>query len=279
MSAERPPVPERLTGPILLTGASGGVGTLLRGPLARLGPLRLADRVAPAGADDADSVVTGDLADPEVAEHAVAGVSAVVHLAAYPRPDATWDVLVDANLRTTAALLDAAARHQVRRLVLASSVHVAGGYGDPAGWPVDPGWPARPCCRYGVSKATSELLVQRYADDDPAVAAVSLRLGLVAPAPRWRAELRGWTPETDLGPFVAGALRVRPGYQVHFAVTAVDRPRYRTDGLRAELGHRSEAHEHHTGPLGDAPPEYAEECRLWRHPALASWLHDQDVHT
>jgi uncharacterized protein YbjT (DUF2867 family) len=279
MTAERSPVPGPRTGPVLLTGASGGVGSLLRGPLARLGPLRLADRVPPPGAHSDDSVVTGDLADPEVAERAVAGVSAIVHLAAYPRPDAPWDVLVDANLRTTATLLDAAARHQVRRVVLASSVHVAGGYGDPDEWPVDPKWPYRPCCRYGVSKATSELLVQRYADENLAVAAVSLRLGLVAPAPRWRAEVVGWTPEADLGPFVAGALRVRSGYQVHFAVTATDRPRYRTDGLREELGHRSEAREHLSGPLGDAPPEYAEECRLWRHPAMAAWLHHDGAHT
>src|SRR5688572_3002812 len=130
-------------GIVLLTGAAGAVGSLLREPLSRLGPVRLADLVPPTDGPP-ESVVVGDLADPEVAERAVAGTSAIVHLAAYPRPDAPWDVLVQANLRTAASLLDAAARHGVRRIVLASSVHAAGGYGDPGEWPVDPRWPARP---------------------------------------------------------------------------------------------------------------------------------------
>src|SRR5699024_11116773 len=131
-------------------------------------------------------VVVGDLADPAVAERAVSGGAAIVHLAAYPRPNAPWDVLAQANLQTTASLLDAARRHRVSRSVQASSAHAAGGYGDPADWPVDPQWPARPCCRYGVSKAASELLVELHAREAPMVSAVALRLGLVATQPRWR---------------------------------------------------------------------------------------------
>jgi NAD dependent epimerase/dehydratase family len=255
----------RPTPPILLTGASGEVGSRLRGPLSELGPLRLVDIVPPA-AGAAETLVVGDLADPDIAERAVSGVAAIVHLAAYPRPDASWEVLAEANVRTTAAVLDAAARHGVRRIVFASSVHAAGGYGDPADWPVDPRWPARPCCRYGVSKATSELLLQVHADQHASVAAVALRFGLVAPKPRWRQEIRGWTPVADLGPLVAGALRVPPGYQVHFAVAATERPRYRTDGAREALDYRSQAEAYLGGDsLSDHPPEYFPDCALWRH--------------
>lgn len=261
-------------GGVLLTGAAGAVGSLLRAPLARLGAIRLADLVAPTPGPGDDQVVVGDLADPDVADLAVDGVDAIVHLAAYPRPDAPWDVLVDANLRTTAALLDAAARHGVRRLVLASSVHAAGGWNDPADWPVDVDRPARPCCRYGVSKAAGELLLRAHADQEPAASAVALRLGLVADLPRWAEEVRGWTPPADLGPLVAGALRAGPGYQVHFAVTAADRPRYRTDGLRAAFGHDSRAADHlaHLDrPLGHVPPAYFPGCVLWaRHLTIAS---------
>jgi uronate dehydrogenase len=254
-------------GTVLLTGAAGAVGSLLREPMSRLGPVRFAD-VVPLPVGPQDSVVVGDLADPEVAERAVAGTSAIVHLAAYPRPDAPWDVLVQANLRTTAALLDAAARHRVRHIVLASSVHATGGWNDPAVWPVDPAWPARPCCRYGVSKATSELLLQLHAAENPTVAAIALRFGMVATAPRWRDEARGWTPVEDVAPFVAGALQAPAGYQVHFAVTEAERPRYRTDELQAELGHSSTAGQHLTGPVGDAPSALFEDCALWRHPSL-----------
>jgi nucleoside-diphosphate-sugar epimerase len=255
--------------PILLTGAAGAVGSLLRAPLAARGPLRLADVREPAGGPG-ESFVGGDLADPDVAERAVSGVDAIVHLAGYPRPDAPWDVLVHANLGATVALLDAAARHGVRRVVLASSVHAAGGYGDPAGWPVDPQWPANPCCRYGVSKATTELLVQLFAAQHSGVAAVALRLGLVAPAPRWREEVRGWTPSADISGLVAAALQAPPGYQVHFAVTATDNPRYRTDRTRRALGYTSVATDHLSGPLPDEPPEYFDNCALWRHPAFTA---------
>ncbi len=251
---------EPLDGPVLLTGAAGLVGSLLSEPLGQIVPVRPCDvREIPG--------VVGDLADPEVADRAVDGVAAIVHLAAYPRPDAPWDVLARANLQTTANLLDAAARHGVRRVVLASSVHATGGY-PPQEWPVDPGWPARPCCSYGVSKAGAEDLVRLYADQHRGVSAVALRLGLVAAQPRWSQEVRGWTPETDLPGLVAGALRARPGYQVHFAVTSAAEPRYRTDGLRTELGFRSEAADHLTGPVGEQPPAYFENCGLWRHDGL-----------
>jgi nucleoside-diphosphate-sugar epimerase len=247
---------EPLDGPVLLTGAAGLVGSLLAGSLEQIVPVRRCDVREVAG-------VVGDLADPEVADRAVDGVAAIVHLAAYPRPDAPWEVLARANLQTTANLLDAAARHGVRRVVLAGSVHAAGGY-PPGDWPVDPAWPARPCCAYGVSKAGAEDLLRLFADQQREASAVALRLGLVAARPRWTQEVRGWTPETDVPGLVAAALRARAGYQVHFAVTAAPEPRYRTDGLRSELGFRSEAADHLAGPLGDQPPAYFENCGLWR---------------
>jgi len=97
--------------------------------------------------------VLGDLGDPDIAARAVDGVDAVdavVHLAGIPTPGTAWTPLVRAG---------------VTRLILASSVHVTDGYADRSAWPVDPQWPAAPCCRYGASKATTELLAQLFATE------------------------------------------------------------------------------------------------------------------
>jgi nucleoside-diphosphate-sugar epimerase len=257
-------------GPVLVTGAAGLVGTLLRTGLVGMVPLRLTDvRPVPGAGDDQ---VVGDLADPAVADAAVRGVHAVIHLAAYPRPDAPWTVLARANLETTATLLDAAGRHGVRTLVYASSVHAAGGYGDPAGWPVRATWPTRPCCRYGVSKAAGEALLDLHARRHPEVSAVALRLGLVADRPRWSEEVKGWTPSSDVPLLMARALEAGPGFRAHFAVADAEHPRYATEDLRTELGYRSVASERLTEPLGEDPPTYFDGCDLWGHPAFVAWL-------
>ena len=139
---------------------------------------------------------------------------------ARPRTGRTWR---PATSPSTASLLDAAARHGVTRLVLASSVHAAGDV-PPGGWPVDPGDPAAPCCRYGVTKAAGELLGRDHARAHPGTSVVALRLGLVATRPRWDDEALGWSPLDALVPWVLGALRTPPGYHCVHALATVDGP-------------------------------------------------------
>lgn len=75
--------------------------------------------------------VAGDLCDRSAPwQAAMAGCDAVVHFAAQnPHTDASW-ADAGASFDMTAALLDAAAVHGVRRFVFASSNHVMGGYKD-----------------------------------------------------------------------------------------------------------------------------------------------------
>lgn len=251
---------------VLMTGASGALGRLLAPALAVAGALRTADLVPTGDDTGVAEVVLGDLADPHVAARAVEGVEAIVHLAGIPTAGTAWGPLVQANLLTTATLLDEAARAGVTRLVLASSVHVTGGYGDPADWPVGPERPARPCCRYGVSKATTELLAQRFAADRRGVSAVALRLGLVADRPRWTREAKGWTPSAALAPLVGAALTAAPGYQVHYAVARAERPRYDLTSLVRDLGATPPDPWDDEVPLPSARPAYAAECALWATP-------------
>ncbi len=260
-----------VSGQVVVTGSAGVVGAaLVKGMTSR--PVRdapelvLNDVPGAALAEAESEVRLGDLSDPRAADRVLAGATAVVHLAGQPRPDAPWPLLVGGNVDLTASVLDAAERQGVARVVLAGSVHAVGDAG-PAAWPVDPDGCARPCCRYGVTKAAVELLARDHARAVPGTSVVTLRLGLVAARPRWRGEALGWTPSDALADFVVGALTAPPGYHcVHAVATPDGRRRYDTGPTRSLLGHERPVRPEDLAGLTDELPELAAGCRLWRHP-------------
>lgn len=108
-------------------------------------------------------------------EAALRDCDALIHLAGIPLED-DWENIVDANIRGTQSVLEAARKARVRRVVLASSIHALGG----TSLPVDPREidsakprshqefiPADaqtfPTTFYGVSKVALEALGQMYA--------------------------------------------------------------------------------------------------------------------
>lgn len=108
---------------VLLTGAAGGLGTLMRGLLPAYGyELRLLDVVPVEGEPDA---IAADLGDREALREAVRGVDAVVHLAGISL-EASFDKILRANIEGTYNLYEAAREEGVRRIVFASSNHVLG---------------------------------------------------------------------------------------------------------------------------------------------------------
>lgn len=118
---------------VLVTGAAGNLGSKLISRLAVTPWCReviALDRTA-APAAPRLRWITGDLrrSDPAWTE-AFARVDAVVHFAAQnPYPDATWSDSA-ASFDMTAQVIEAAVRHDVARVVFASSNHVMGGYKD-----------------------------------------------------------------------------------------------------------------------------------------------------
>ena len=119
---------------VAITGANGNIGRKL------IAAFLAAPEVAAIHAIDRDVAglaphdgrvfpIQADLRGPGLAD-ALAGIDAVIHLAAQnPYPDATWED-ASASFDMTAKLSEACAKAGVSRLVFASSNHVMGGYKD-----------------------------------------------------------------------------------------------------------------------------------------------------
>lgn len=151
-----------MTETVLITGANGGLGRLIRPRLARPGrTLRLLDLVTPdAPADGEDvEVLEGSVTDDKAMRDACAGVDAVIHLGGIS-VEAPWQDILTNNIDGTRVLLEEARDAGVDRVVLASSNHAVGFYDkEEAG---RDGLPAdvlpRPDTYYGFSKAALEAL-------------------------------------------------------------------------------------------------------------------------
>ncbi|MEU8738431.1 NAD-dependent epimerase/dehydratase family protein [Streptomyces halstedii] len=160
---------------VLLTGAAGGLGTLMRGLLPAYGyELRLFDVTPIEGEPDA---VVADLRDRDAVREAVRGVDAIIHLAGISL-EAPFDTILRSNIEGTYNLYEAAREEGVGRIVFASSNHAIGYTPRPRdGDPLIPvSTPHRPDTFYGLSKAFGEDLAQLYWDKH-GVETVSVRIG------------------------------------------------------------------------------------------------------
>ncbi len=134
---------------VLITGASGNLGSKLRRHLEGRTPLRLIDRDARGDS----AVIVADLSrwDPGWV-NLFQGVDTVFHIAASPVAQQTWEQVVAPNIDAVAHVFEAARAAGVRRVVYASSNHVMGGYKD-VGEPflLTTDLPPRPGARYEVA--------------------------------------------------------------------------------------------------------------------------------
>ncbi|WP_433430106.1 NAD-dependent epimerase/dehydratase family protein [Nonomuraea sp. CA-141351] len=218
---------------VVLTGAAGRVGSVLREPLRRrLRRLISVDRVPLAAGGPNEEVRQTELAGIEDVVSVIEGADAVVHLAGVP-DEAPLADLLDANVLGAHHVLEAARRTGVRRVVLASSNRLTGCY--PSAQTVSAEMPPRPDGLYGVSKVALEALGRLYADKF-GLQVVCLRIGSLEPVPSEPRHLATWLSPYDCAGFVWAAL-TRPGltFTAAYAVSANARRFWELDD---RLGYR-----------------------------------------
>jgi uronate dehydrogenase len=219
---------------ILVTGAAGKVARSVRPQIAALcNELRLTDIVPFDATGPNQDVHVADLADAGTLPALLEGVDAIVHFAGYPR-EASWQVLLDANIRIVVNLWEAAAAAGVRRILYASSNHAVGYY--PRNEHIDSRVPARPDGRYGATKVFMEAVAQMYADKI-GLKAFGMRIGYCGPEPLDARMLSHWLHPEDLAQLIEVGLKADYHHEIVYGVSANSATWY--DNRRAEaLGFR-----------------------------------------
>jgi uronate dehydrogenase len=203
---------------ILVTGAAGLVGSMLRPRLARPGrTLRLLD-IAPITAGPGEEAVRASVTDLGAMTQACRNATAVVHLGGMPG-EAPWEQIREVNIDGTYAVFEAARRAGVGRVVYASSNHAVG-FAPRADFPVpDYAFPA-PDTFYGVSKAAGEALASLY-QSRYGMDAICIRILTCAERPANVRALSTWLSPDDAGRLFEACLSApRPGFRVVFGVSA-----------------------------------------------------------
>ncbi len=189
---------------LLLTGAAGGLGKVLRQtlkPYAKV--LRLSDisEMAPAEGSH-EEVQLCDLADKQAVHQLVEGVDAILHFGgvSVERP---FEEILGANISGVFHIYEAARRHGVKRIIFASSNHVIGFYQQDE--TIDALSPRRPDSYYGLSKSYGEDMASFYFDRY-GIETVSIRIGSSFPEPQNRRMMSTWLSFDDLTQLIERSL-------------------------------------------------------------------------
>ncbi len=219
---------------ILMTGASGGVGTFLRKELANRYRLRLSDMRPITNIAAGESFMAGDCASPDDMLRVTAGVDGIIHLGGYS-VEGPWETILQSNIIGTYNLYEAARRNGVKRVIFATSNHAMGFYKrteriDHTAYP-------KPDGRYGLSKMFGEGVARLYADKYD-VSSLCIRIGNVAMQPIDVRRLSIWISPRDLAQLIGIGLEY-PDLRFEIVYGASDNARGWWDNANAHrLGYR-----------------------------------------
>ncbi len=225
---------------VLITGASGRVGSFLRPALRPSYRLRLHQhrrRISSIAAGE--EAVTADIQDLDAVMRLVQDVDAVVHLAGEAGARADWAAVRGPNIDGTYNVFEAARRAGVGRVIFASTNHVMGMYDRDHAWPIRPEQPVRPDGYYGVSKALGEALARLYADAF-GMSMICLRIGWVLERPHGEQGLRMWLSPRDLGQLVRCSLEASVRFGLYYGVSNNRRAKWDISNAGRELGYHPE---------------------------------------
>jgi len=205
---------------ILLTGAAGGLGKVLR---ERIRPwaevVRLSDIADLGPAGPGEEVVQCDLADKEAVLALLEGVDAVLHFGGIST-EKPFEPIMQANILGVANLYEALHKAGTRRVIFASSNHAIGYH--PVTTVLDADSPTRPDSYYGLSKVFGEQM-GRYYYDRFGIETVSVRIGSSFPEPANKRMMSTYLSYDDLTELLRCALFApRVGYTVVYGVSDND---------------------------------------------------------
>lgn len=188
---------------LLLTGAAGGLGKVLREglkPMCEI--LRLSDRADLGQAGPGEEIVRCDLSDKSAVHALVQGCDGIVHFGGVSVED-KFDPILQSNIVGVWNVYEAARKLGVKRVVFASSNHVTGFYRQTER--IDATAPMRPDGLYGLSKCFGENL-SRFYFDRYGIETVCLRIGSSFPLVKDRRMLATFLSYADLVELVRAAL-------------------------------------------------------------------------
>jgi uronate dehydrogenase len=183
---------------VLITGATGDVGTHLSRELAGRYKLRLSDR-RPLKPPKGQTFVRADITKMADALRITKGVDAIVHLGGYS-VEGPWESILQANIIGCYNVFEAARRNGVKRILFPTSNHAVGFYRRDQ--TIDHRVYPKPDSRYGVSKVFGEALGSLYADKY-GMEVFMMRIGNVNPVPIDKRRLSIWFSPRDLAQLVS----------------------------------------------------------------------------
>ncbi|MYM19809.1 NAD-dependent epimerase/dehydratase family protein [Brevibacterium sp. 5221] len=248
---------------VLITGATGGVGSVLA---AALDADYRVIRHAHSHQEGREDLRVADLADLEALCRIMDGVDAVVHLAGAASPESEWEAVLDANIVGSRNVFEAARRSGVPRIVYASSNHAMGMYDRFEQWPVYASQVPRGDSLYGVSKIFGEAL-GRYYHDAYGLEFIALRIGWMSENPLATDVdvLRAmWLSPADMVRVFRAALEADASCGAFYAISDNPNRRWDMTDTMLELGYRPQdswtdlpgASEHVVLGGADAPEDW-----------------------
>ncbi len=220
---------------VLITGATGDVGTHLRRELAGKYKLRLSD-FRSLKKNKSETFIQADISKMSHALRITKGVDAIIHLGGYS-VEGPWEGILQANIIGCYNVFEAARRNGVKRIVFPTSNHATGFYRRDQ--TIDHRVYPKPDGRYGVSKVFGEALGSLYADKY-GMGFLMVRIGNVHPFPLDKRRLSIWISPRDIAQLVAIGIE-HPGikFEIVYGISGNQRAWYDNSNA-VRLGYRPE---------------------------------------
>ena len=228
---------------VLITGAAGRIGQVMRTGLKDRYDLRLMYHRTVLEAVEGEEVAMGSVADMAAIEAAVDGVDAVVHMAGDPSTSAPWESVLEKNIQGVYCTYEACRKKGVKRVIFASTNHVTGFYEQDGAY-TTPEMPERPDSLYGVSKAFGEDL-GRYYVDEYGLEVICLRIGSFQPDSAVRERkgdrlLSTWLSHRDCVQLVRCGIEADVHFGIYYGISGNTRAYWDIQSARQELGYEPE---------------------------------------